>query len=239
MVKKINVFGDSHTYGDGLPDCGHEKPWEQHSLLTWPYHMFDRKRIRNFSLPGCSNDTIGLKLLRHTSKENVVLIMFTYPERLHIIKNGYNFIASHNFAQSVSDNGDENWIAKQLAKKFETKFKEFVIKNFDDDYLEILFLKNILFCQYFCESNNIKYYFTLVTKRKKNKIAGSLKKYRDSLYNSIKWENIFLVDGKYGFTDYAKKIKARPGLDGSHLGEDYHKLFGNLFLDWINKKNQL
>jgi len=27
--------------------------------------------------------------------------------------------------------------------------------------------------------------------------------------------------------------------DGSHLGEDYHKLFGNLFLDWINKKNQL
>jgi len=178
MVEKINVFGDSHTYGDGLSDCGHENPWEQYSLLTWPYHMFDREQIRNFSWTGCSNDTIGLKLLRHTSKENAVLIMFTYPERLHIIKNGYNFIASHNFAESVSDNGEENWIAKQLAKKFETEFKEFVLKNFDDDYLEILFLKNILFCQYFCESNNIKYYFSLVTKREKNNMAGSVKKYR-------------------------------------------------------------
>ena len=239
MYKLINVFGDSHTYGDGLPDCGHEKPWEQHSLLSWPYHVFDGNNIKNFSRPGCSNDTISLELHRQTSKENVVLIMFTYPERLHITKNGYNFVASHNFAQSVADNGNENWIAKQLAKKFETNFKEFVGKNFDDDYLEIIFLKNILFCQYFCESNNIKYYFTMVTKRQKNKLNGTLRKYRDSLYNNVNWKNIFLVDGKYGFTDYAKKIKAKKGNDGDHLGVDYHKLFGNLFLDWINKKNQL
>ena len=239
MDKLINVFGDSHTYGDGLPDCGNEKPWEQHSLLSWPYHVFDANNIKNFSRPGCSNDTISLELHRQTSKENVVLIMFTYPERLHIIKNGYNFIASHNFVESVSDNDNENWIAMQLGKKFETDFKEFVVKNFDDDYLEIIFLKNILFCQYFCESNNIKYYFTMVTKRQKNHLNGTLKKYRDSLYNSINWENIFLVDGKYGFSDYAKKIKAKRGPDGNHFDVDYHKVFGNLFLDWIHRKNQL
>jgi len=239
MVKKINVFGDSHTYGDGLSDCGHEKPWQQHSLRTWPYHIFDSNAVNNFAHPGCSNDTISLRLIRHTSKKDVVMIMFTYPERLHIIKNGYNFIASHGFSQSISDNGNENWVAKQLNEKFETENKEFVLKNFDDNSLEIIFLKNILLCQYFCKSNNIEYYFTLVTAREKTKAGSSLKKYRDSLYNSINWENIFLVDGKYGFTDYAKKIKAKPGLDGSHLGEDYHKLFGNLFLDWINKKNQL
>lgn len=238
MDKKINVFGDSHTYGDGLPDCGKEKPWQQHSNLTWPYYIFDKSQIRNFAGPGYSNDIIGLELHKHNSNDDV-LIMFTYPERLHIIKNGYNFVASHNFSQSVSDNGDENWVAKQLNEKFEKEFKKFFIKNFDDDYLEILFLKNILFCQYFCDSNNIKYYFTLVTKREKNKIGGSLKKYRDSLYNSIKWENIFLVDNKYGFTDYAKKINAKHGLDGEHFGQDYHELFGKLFLDWIKEKKQV
>ena len=240
MDKPILVFGDSHTYGDGLPDCGHLEPWKQHSHLTWPYHVFPKKtQIKNLAYPGCSNDTICLKLVRHASKENTVLIMFSYPERLHIIKNGYNFVASHNFAESVSDNGNENWIGKQIAKKYETEFKEFVVKNFDDNYLEIIFLKNILFCQNFCESNNIKYFFSLVSKREKNKISGSIEKYRDSLYNNINWKNIFLIDGKYGYIDYAKKIKAKKALDGLHLGEDYHKLFGNLFFDWINERKVL
>ena len=146
MDKTVLVFGDSHTYGDGLPDCGHVEPWKQHSKLSWPYYVFPKEaQIKNHAYPGCSNDTICLKLVRQASEGDTVLIMFSYPERLHIVKNGYNFIASHNFAESVSDNGDENWIAKQIAKKFETEFKEFVIKNFDDDYLEIIFLKNILF----------------------------------------------------------------------------------------------
>ena len=239
MVKNINVFGDSHTYGDGLSDCNHEEPWKHHSKLTWPYYIFDSSDVNNFAYPGCSNDTISLKLIRRTSKKDVVMIMFTYPERLHIIKNGYNFIASHNFSQSISDNGNENWVAKQLDKKFETENKEFVLKNFDDNSLEMIFLKNILLCQYFCKSNNIEYYFTLVTAREKTKAEGSLKKYRDSLYDSIDWKNIFLVEGKYGFSDYAEKIKAKKGLDNVHWDIEYQKLFGNLFLDWINKKNQL
>jgi hypothetical protein len=239
MDKSILVFGDSNTYGDGLPDCGHEKPWEQHSQLTWPYHMFDKEKIKNFSRPGCSNDTIGLELHKNASGVAEVLIMFTFPERLHIVKNGYNFIASHNFSQSVADSGNENWVAKQLNEKHAKTFKDFVVKNFDDDYLEILFLRNILFCQYFCDSNNLKYYFTLVTKREKNKMSGTLKRYRDSLYNSVKWENIFLVEDKYGFVDYAKKINTKRGLDGEHFGQDYHELFGKLFLDWIKEKKQV
>ena len=81
--------------------------------------------------------------------------MFTYPERLHLIKKGYNFVVSHNFSQSVSENGRENWIAKQIAEKDEEKDKKFVIDNFDDNFLEIMFLKNILWCQFFCESKNI------------------------------------------------------------------------------------
>lgn len=236
---KIKVFGDSHTYGDGISDVHLEKAWAPPSKLTWPYYMFDSNEINNFAYSGSSNDTISLKLIRHSSKNDTVVIMFTYPERLHIVKNGYNFVASHNFCSSISDNGDENWIAQQLANKFETENKEFVTKNFDDNFIEIIYLKNILLCQSFCKSNNIKYYFTLVNAREKTKVKGSLKKYRDSLYDSIDWNNIFLVEEKYGFEDYAKKIKAKKGLDNNHWDISYHKLFGTLFLDWITKKENV
>jgi len=239
MDKIINVFGDSHTYGDGLDDCGHVRPWEQHSRQSWPYHMFPAKQIKNFSYPGCSNDTICLRLTRHTTKQNVVVIMFTFPERLHVIKKGYNFIVSHNFSQSISENGNENWVAKQISDKDEEKNKRFVVDNFDDDFLEIIFLKNILWCQFFCESRNLEYYFTMVTSIQKTKMKQSLKLYRDSLYNTINWDRFFLLENKYGFYDYGLHTDARRGNDGSHFGVDYHKRFGGLFLDWINKKKQV
>lgn len=233
MGNNICVFGDSHTYGDGLKDCSMEKPWEQHSHSSWPYYMFQKKNIKNFAYPGCSNDIISLKLIRHVSKNDTALIMFTYPERLHVTRSGYNFSASHNFNISVSDNGKENWIAKQLAIKFEDKHKKLIAEYFDDNLLEILFLKNILFCQSFCISNNINYYFTMVDFRKKEKASGSVSKFRDSLYKTIDWTKIFLVDGKYGFSNYAKTIEAGVGLDNNHWDENYHQTFGKLFLKFI------
>jgi len=239
MDKVINVFGDSHTYGDGLDDCGHVEPWKEHSSKTWPYHMFEKKLIVNYSYPGCSNDTIGLKLIRHTTQKNMVLIMFTYPERMHYIRDGYNFLVSHNTSFSISENGNENFVAKQLAKKHSERNKKFVVDNFDDNFLEINFLKNILLCQYFCESKQIEYYFTIVTKREKTKMRQSLEKYRNSLYNSINWHNVFLPENKYGFSDYAEKIKAEKGNDNRHYGPRYHQLFGSLFLDWINSKKKV
>jgi len=239
MAEEINVFGDSNTYGDGFPDCGFEKPWQQHSVLTWPYHMFPKAQIKNHAYPGCSNDTICLKLVRHASKDNVVLIMFTTPTKIHMIKKGFNFIVNHNGTQAISDNGDENWVAKQIADKDEEKNKRYFVENFDDDFLEIIFLKNILWCQYFCSSNSIECYFTLANTYKKNKMGGSLEKYRDSLYNNINWNNIFLIENTHGFRDYAKKINAKKLQDKIHYDLEYQKLFGNLFLDWINKKNQL
>ena len=239
MDKPILVFGDSNTYGDGFSDSGSVEPWKQHSQLSWPYHMFPKAQIKNLAYPGCSNDTICLKLVRHASKDNVVLIMFTTPTRIHIIKKGFNFIVSHNGTQAISDNGDENWVAKQIADKDEEKDKRYFVENFDDDFLEIIFLKNISWCQYFCSSKNIECYFTLANTYKKNKMRGSLEKYRDSLYNNINWNNIFLMENTHGFRDYAKKINAKKLQDKIHYDQEYNKLFGNLFLDWINKKNQL
>ena len=239
MDKIVNVFGDSHTYGDGLDDCSVEKEWQQHSTQSWPYHTFADHKINNYSYSGCSNDTICLKLARHTTTDCSVAIMFTYPERLHITRNGYNFVVSHNFSQSVADNGNENWIAKQIAEKDDEKNKKFFVENFDDNFLEIMYLKNILWCQYFCESKNLEYYFSMVTFRRKNKMKQSLEAYRDSLYHSINWDRLFLVENQYGFTDYGKHINAERGNDNMHFGADYHKTFGGMFLDWINNKKQV
>ena len=239
MDKRISVFGASHTYGDGLPDCGHEKPWEEHSQLTWPYHMFAPKLIKNFSYPGCSNDIIALKLLRHAKKNDRVLIMFGPPQRFHICREGTNLVINHNTTVSIADNGQENWVAKQVAEKFDRKNVRLFVENFDDDFLEINFLKNILLCQFFCKSNNIEHYFTFDKFPEQTKAVASTEKYITALRKNIDWENVFLIDGTHGFGDYAKKIKAEHSKDASHFNEAYHKLFGKLFLDWINKKKVL
>lgn len=239
MDKIVNLFGDSHTYGNGLEDCGLEKPWEQYSVNSWPYHVFPQAQIKNFSYPGCSNDTICLRLARHATKQNIVVIMFASPRRMHIVRNGYNFIVANDYNDAISETGNENYVARQIAIRDMEKNKKFVIDNFDDNFLEIIYLKNILWCQYFCKSNKIDYYFTMNTNWDKRPARQSLKKYRDSLYDQIDWEKIFLIDDKYGFRDYGKKINAEKGNDGSHFGLQYHKLFGNLFLDWINNKKQV
>ena len=66
-----------------------------------------------------------------------------------------------------------------------------------------------------------------------------MEKYRDSIRKHINWKNIFLVDGKYGFEEYALKTNARKGSDNSHFGLEYNRLFGKLFLDWILEKKQV
>ena len=249
MDSKVVVLGDSHTYGSELPDAGLEKPWAQHSNLSWPYHMFDKDNIENLSYPGCSNDMISLRLLRRyrhaikdgASKEKIVLIMFSKPERLHVVRQGCNFNTNPFFSYTIADNGKENVYAEQINQKYELQNRNFVLENFDDVFLEILFLKNVLFCQNFLDSNGIPYYFTMVDHREKIETRGSLETYRDSLFESINWNKIFLVEGKYGYIDYANKIYgfAKNTLPGNHYPEEYHKLFGNLFLDWIKNKNTL
>ena len=241
MFKKNNILllGDSHTYGDGLDDVGHDKPWKEYSKKTWAYHMFDGKNIKNKSYPGNANDLMSLNLVRNIDKINLVIIMFTYPERQHIIRKNFNFIASHNFNQSVSDHGQENWIAKQLAKKFEEQNKNFIIDHHEDTLLEIKYLKNILFCQSLCESKNIDYFFTTVQQRPKVKTEGSVKSFRDALFDNINWKKIFLVDNCFGFTDYAQHIKANKGLDNQHWDHEYHEFFGNLFKNHLKQDRKI
>jgi len=238
-INNILISGDSHTYGDGLSDVGHDHPWKDFSTKSWPYYIFKPKQIKNKSYPGNCNDIISYTLARYIDEVKLVIIMFTYPERQHIIRKGYNFIASHNFNQSVSDNGNENWVGRQLAIKFEENNKKFVVEHHEDELLEIKYLKNILFCQSLCESKNINYYFTTVEHRPKFKNKNSVGKIRDALYSLIKWNKFFLIEKKYGFSDYAKLINAGKGTDNNHWCQDYHKMFGQLFKQYIEKDSKI
>lgn len=239
MDKQILLLGDSHTYGDGLPDVSFTDPWNGYSKKSWAYHMFDKNNINNKSYTGCSNDMIALKLHRYAETDVKVLIMFTYPERFHITRKGCNFIIRPDSSMAISDNSDENRVAEHLNSKFENENRKIMVDHFDDNMLEIMYLKNILMCQYFCQTNNLKYAFTVVDHRPKTKCSGSLAKYRDSLYSYIDWKKMFLVDNKYGFTNHGRKINAQKGSDNQHWGEDHHKTFGQLFFDWINKEKVL
>ena len=237
--KNVLILGDSHTYGDGLDDAGHNQPWKEHSFKSWPYSMFNKEQIKNKSYPGNCNDIISYTLARYIDQIKLVVIMFTYPERQHIIRNGYNFIAGHNFNQSVSENGDENWIGKQLAIKFEEQNKRFITEYHEDELLEIKYLKNILFCQSLCESKNITYYFTTVENRTKTKTGGIVRKIRDALFDNIAWNKFFLVEGQYGFSDYAKFTNAGKGTDEKHWNQPYHEKFGNLFKQYIKADSKI
>jgi len=239
MDKKILLLGDSHTYGDGLSDVSFTDPWNGHSKKSWAYHMFDENKINNKSYTGCSNDMIALKLHRYAGSDVKVLIMFTYPERFHLTRKGCNFIIRPDSSMAISDNCDANRVAEHLNNKFENENRKIMVNHFDDNMLEIMYLKNILMCQYFCQTNKLEYAFTVVDHRPKTKCGGSLEKYRDSLYSYIDWKKIFLVDNKYGFTNYGRKINAQKGSDNQHWGEYHHKTFGQLFFDWINKEKVL
>jgi hypothetical protein len=233
-MDKILVLGDSHTYGSGFDDASFNEPWKDHSSKTWVYHMFDKDKITNKSYPGCSNDAMTLKLIRHATKNDLVLIMFTYPERIHMTKDGCNFNVSPAFFSNLAEDVKESTVATQLRKRYEDEYKNIIPKYFDDNMLELLFLKNILLCQTFCESKNIDYYFTMVDFRPKVRCTGGLAEYRDSLYQSINWNKIFLIN-KHGFSNYGKLINAGKGLDNEHWGENLHKTFGEFFSKFIEE----
>ena len=234
----ILVLGDSHTYGHGLKDAGLEKPWKEHSKLAWPYFVFDKNRIINKARSGCCNDIIAYNLVRYSKNIKFVAIMFSWRSRYHFIRNGYNFIASPNFNISYADNGNEDWVAKQYAKKFENEHKD-LISYFSYELMELHLLRNILFCQNFCQANYIDFIFTTIKNIKRNKIGGSVKKIIDSLYKNINWNKFYQVDKKYGFEDYAKKIGAkRIAFDGDqpHFDEEYHKTFGKKMKKYLETK---
>lgn len=92
-MKRLIVFGDSMSYGVGLEDCwpNTSKP----SRYCWPElaaSALGRKCI-NKSVPGASNKRIWFSIDRFKFRsDDLVLILWTYPDRTAILKNPFNVI---------------------------------------------------------------------------------------------------------------------------------------------------
>jgi hypothetical protein len=238
-MDKILVIGDSHTLGTGLKDVNNDYPWFKHSNFAWPYKIFSKNNVINRSYPGMCNDLMLYELCNYVDTVKFVVIMFSYPERHHIIDNGYNFNVSHNYSDSYSENGNENWVGIQINKKRTNDFKRLTVDMYSDELNEIQYFRNILFCQNLCISKNIEYAFTTVTNRPLIRVNGTTKKIRDNLYQQINKDNFFLIEKKYGFDDYAFKINAKKGLDNKHWDEEYHQMFANLFYQYLKEDRKL
>lgn len=88
---RLLVYGDSLTYGDGLPDCHIPPsiPGVKPSLLGWPSIMsrYMNKTCVNRGSSGSSNKRIWHTIINtEYSTNDTVIILWTYPARYCIIK---------------------------------------------------------------------------------------------------------------------------------------------------------
>jgi hypothetical protein len=91
-MSRLIVFGCSHTYGHGLPDC-YRTPTEsspytsglQPSNLGWPNELAKLMNINtviNQSRAGASNKEIWQKIINFPFKrDDIVFTLWTYPSR--------------------------------------------------------------------------------------------------------------------------------------------------------------
>jgi hypothetical protein len=91
-MSKLFAFGDSHAYGQGMPDCWIDEkvPGPEHSKLSWPSVLGGMlgKEVINLSKAGLSNKGIVHQLRlnkQQISSNDVVCIGWSYTERHMVI----------------------------------------------------------------------------------------------------------------------------------------------------------
>ena len=94
-MPRLITFGDSFTYGHGLPDC-HIPPGlagPECSKLSWPQLLGDKlgMEVINRAKPGHSNIEILRDLLRSTDilPTDIVIIGWTYTVRDYVFKKNF------------------------------------------------------------------------------------------------------------------------------------------------------
>lgn len=92
MFKRLIFFGDSFTYGHGLPDCtsstDRSAPGPRPSLMGYP-NMVGRvfgKEVFNYAQPGASNKQISeLIAINKLLPGDKVIVQWSYTERDHYL----------------------------------------------------------------------------------------------------------------------------------------------------------
>lgn len=93
-MRRVISFGDSCTFGHGLPDCHDETgsgPGDYPSKYAWPAKIAEylgHLNWVNYAYPGASNKEILWTLMqneRHLKDDDLIFIQWTYPHRKCIL----------------------------------------------------------------------------------------------------------------------------------------------------------
>jgi len=140
QFKRLIAFGDSFTFGHGLPDCQSMDgigPGDEPSKLGFVSELANSlniKEVLNFASPGASNRFICTSILNFPEfkPDDLILTQFTYHERdYYWNEDGQSqFVGSWNF--------EEDPFGKYFASR---TYKEAFQRSYEAILLSILYLK--------------------------------------------------------------------------------------------------
>jgi len=151
--KRLVVFGDSFTYGHGLPDCHVDPiyPGRLPSKVGWPgvlARMLKIPQVLNFSYPGASNRYITHSIIDYNDfrKDDLIFVQFTYPFRdFYFDKDSIRTsIGRWKLDPDNPEDLDEHW--------------KFYLDRTDQELITRSF-ENFLLSYFLLKQNSLKFYF--------------------------------------------------------------------------------
>lgn len=222
--KRLITFGDSWTYGHGLPDCisGEKNPGEYPSELGWVNILarkLDIEKVINLSRPGASNRFILHRVVdfNNFKKDDLIIIQFSHFSRDFYFTKDDNveFLGSWNLDPS-STVAPEHW--KHYVDRTE---QEYITRSYEHILATINFLK-LQDVTFHCIStepfNSLNTYVYDSNKKIIPMNIGQSKYTSLFIHNTLRdIKKYFLGEVFWETSEYGLKNKDYA-LDGSHWG---------------------
>lgn len=214
-MEVLYAAGCSFTYGDGLKDCWDETLQQgipdKPSQFAWPSIAAKKLNAKciNLALPGGSNLAVTSQLLgQDLYPRDIVVVMWTFLTRTAF----YNELHLNH--------GGEWWPEYLECLETNSSNSDVIMKNLINIYTTTVYL----------ESKGVRIYYMFVDKLLRQEVGQVHLKLYDKLIGKIK---------KYDITEEVyepiqsmfSRGQLKPGLDGQHPGEDYHKKLGTKLVE--------
>jgi len=245
--KKLIVFGDSYSYGHGLPDCFESPvgPGNKPSKLTYADQLAEQLNIPevlNFSVPGASNKLLNYKIISYGNftEQDLVLVQFSFKERTF-------YLNKHANAEMVGTWRLDPTESEHLLEEWEYFLRRSKHEILIDSYLSILLALTFLDskpCDFHCMTcDNIQFTYEHLVNENNMNIAEGLHTanlYQDNfIRNTINYvkSKMTLQEEFFNFWKYSNDFND-IGLDNSHPGLKSHKYLAELISKKINPTNK-
>lgn len=225
------VFGDSFTYGHGLPDCHIDPffPGPLPSKMGWPNLLANKLNLSNtvnLSTPGASNRYILHKVGSYDQyeKNDIVLVQFSFCNRdsyfnkSNILKN----LGNYNLEESETNTREVHW--------------EYYLDRTELEMVSRTF-EFMLLCYYILLEKNIKFYFlsaeNLNILNTLNNPSDQVSTFKSNYLEKIKSK--FITDPITQAIRYMNKNKDYA-LDGNHPGLKSQEICASIIYSYLAKK---